>query len=695
MLLNSQERLFDSQVRTRSTCCEKRHMKVNQEQERQLIMICGARLWCYRQAAMVASELDALGNGMCISKQLRLAEADNLHHIHHVLGTECDWLVFDGFDGVDANLLGTAVGTLVGGGVLLWLMPELDDYQCAETPLELQANFLNRALRLINQFEGTQWWRQSSSEHFFEQWRRPVSRQRPLHLTEQDNLLITLWDHYEAGNTSPVFLTADRGRGKSAALGRFLGELINRSPALSVAITAPNRRNIQTLMRFYEETTTSEHRLSFYPPDQLLALSRDSSTKKLDLLVVDEAAAIPAPILDKCLGMANWVIFSSTVHGYEGAGRAFTLRFQQRLKKQFPNLLEAALTSPIRWSDTDGMEPLFNSILGLFFDEQPVYQSALEHALIRYRAVSKAELLADECLLKQVFGLLVAAHYQTTPSDFCFLLDGKHSRLYVGQSQARVVAVAMIVEEGQWSAEFTEDVIRNQRRPIGHRLPQTHYRRSLDANVLSQSYWRIMRIAVAHDCQNNGIGHSFVKYIESKAKELNINYVGTSFGATPKLSRFWLTQNYIPVHLGFRKEQASGCYSLVLLKSLMGTPIKGRLARSELLASPAKLRPQIEHGVIETVAASCVAEGELNHQRIQAFVDGYLAFNDIYWELETLLRGGKTQINNGLLLDAVMHSYSTAELCQKHQLAGKKALKKALREAVDKVLATGGVEDKM
>lgn len=61
-----------------------------------------------------------------------------------------------------------------------------------------------------------------------------------------------------------------------------------------------------------------------------------SSSEKLshcELLAVDEAAAIPLPLVKKLLG-PYLVFLSSTVNGYEGTGRALSLKLIDQLRKQ-------------------------------------------------------------------------------------------------------------------------------------------------------------------------------------------------------------------------------------------------------------------------------------------------------------------------------------------------------------------------
>ncbi|VEB01179.1 putative acyl-CoA N-acyltransferase [Klebsiella pneumoniae] len=76
-------------------------------------------------------------------------------------------------------------------------------------------------------------------------------------------------------------VTAERGRGKSALAGMLLRQLGGEA-----IVTAPTRSAVEVLASFAGET------LRFMAPDALLA-----SKEKAAWLIVDEAAAIPAPLL--------------------------------------------------------------------------------------------------------------------------------------------------------------------------------------------------------------------------------------------------------------------------------------------------------------------------------------------------------------------------------------------------------------
>lgn len=83
-----------------------------------------------------------------------------------------------------------------------------------------------------------------------------------------------------------------------------------------------------------------------------------------DLLIIDEAAAIPLPVVKKLFGKCP-VFISSTVHGYEGTGRSLSLKLIKQLKtsatqeknfgSEYP-FKEVKMEEPIRYSINDPIE---------------------------------------------------------------------------------------------------------------------------------------------------------------------------------------------------------------------------------------------------------------------------------------------------------------------------------------------------
>jgi tRNA(Met) cytidine acetyltransferase len=71
----------------------------------------------------------------------------------------------------------------------------------------------------------------------------------------------------------------------------------------------------------------------------------------LDIAIVDEAAGLPVNILWKIWEAFDRSIFATTIHGYEGAGRGFTVRFLKRIRgdeKSSTYIVE--MSEPIRYA---------------------------------------------------------------------------------------------------------------------------------------------------------------------------------------------------------------------------------------------------------------------------------------------------------------------------------------------------------
>ncbi|GIZ02211.1 RNA cytidine acetyltransferase [Caerostris extrusa] len=154
-----------------------------------------------------------------------------------------------------------------------------------------------------------------------------------------------------------VTLTSGRGRGKSAALGLAVAAAIAfKYP--NIAVTSPHPENLKTFFAFllegldalgYEKATDYEEVRSLEPEHNKAIIQVNVMRKlrqrvryisptctKLDnveLLVIDEAAAIPLPFVKALMG--PYLIFlASTIHGYEGTGRSLSLKLISQLRKQ-------------------------------------------------------------------------------------------------------------------------------------------------------------------------------------------------------------------------------------------------------------------------------------------------------------------------------------------------------------------------
>ncbi|OQX01556.1 MAG: tRNA(Met) cytidine acetyltransferase, partial [Thiothrix lacustris] len=321
---------------------------------------------------------------------------------------------------------------------------------------------------------------------------------RPLHHVPDDqfNAIQTI-----VQAAVPLVLTADRGRGKSAALGLAASQLL--ASGKRVLLTAPSRATVATVFKHAALPPR------FFAPDELLQTLPEG-----EVLLVDEAAAIPIPLLLKMLEHYPRCVFSTTLHGYEGSGRGFVLRFQKALEARIAGWQTVRLHQPMRWSENDPLERFINQ--SLLLDADAVDVRAVREPSLRgivCRRLNRDELADNEPLLRQFFGLLITAHYQTRPSDLRQMLDAPDISIHVLEQQGVIVAVALLSREGGLAAELTAAIHAGTRRPHGHPIPQTltfHAQMPRAAELVCE---RVMRIAVQPSLQNGGLGAQLLQHL--------------------------------------------------------------------------------------------------------------------------------------------------------------------------------------
>ncbi|CAJ2499715.1 Uu.00g025680.m01.CDS01 [Anthostomella pinea] len=216
-----------------------------------------------------------------------------------------------------------------------------------------------------------------------------------------------------------VTLTAARGRGKSAALGVAVAAAIAHGYS-NIFITSPSPENLKTLFEFlfkgFDALGYSDHAdysiIQSTNPDFNKAIVRVNVHRshrqtvqyirpqdahvlgQAELLVIDEAAAIPLPLVRKLMG-PYLVFMASTINGYEGTGRALSLKLIKSMRESSRagaptngteladrstgrtakiqeeshqggrKLREITLAEPIRYSQGDPIERWLNTLLCL------------------------------------------------------------------------------------------------------------------------------------------------------------------------------------------------------------------------------------------------------------------------------------------------------------------------------------------
>lgn len=399
---------------------------------------------------------------------------------------------------------------------------------------------------------------------------------------------------------STIAMTAARGRGKSAAIGLCLAGAVSLGFS-TIYVTAPTPENLISVFDFilrglkalkyqdhmdYTITYNNAHgrdetkcilsiviHRSHRQIIQYVSPEHTDKFSTAEIVAIDEAAAIPLPIVRSILHQSNdgqmqrLTFLSSTVNGYEGTGRALSLKLLHELrernarnsggsavamidenKKQGEKVLheqryaaaaasaaassngdklfgpfrEMELTTPIRYAQGDPIESWLNQLLCLDSATMATLKlhggapapsdcelySVDRDALFSYHKLSEA-------FLQKIMGLYTSAHYKNTPNDLQMLSDAPAHSLYVLLSPSAeqdanalpdVLAVVQVALEGKVSRKAVEAQLARGHRSAGDLIPWTLSQQFGDSKFAQLSGARIVRVAVHPSVQGMGYG---------------------------------------------------------------------------------------------------------------------------------------------------------------------------------------------
>ncbi|CAO3636107.1 unnamed protein product [Cunninghamella echinulata] len=371
---------------------------------------------------------------------------------------------------------------------------------------------------------------------------------------------------------STVTLTAGRGRGKSAALGIAMASAVAYGYS-NIFVTSPSPENLKTLFEFvfkafdalgYEEhldydivqstnpdfnkaivrvNIFRQHRqtIQYIQPQDAHVLGQ------AELVVIDEAAAIPLPIVRKLLG-PYLVFMASTINGYEGTGRSLSLKLIQQLREQSRSfvgqkkneesndnnqvsgrtLKEIKLEEPIRYAPNDPVEKWLNKLLCLDASVISKNIQGCPHpsecelyyvnrdTLFSYHPVS-------ETFLQRMMALYVASHYKNSPNDLQLMSDAPAHHLFVllppinenSNSLPDPLVVIQVCLEGDISRQTVMNQLSRGQRPAGDMIPWLISQQYQDDDFASLSGARVVRIAAHPDYANMGYGSRALELLAS------------------------------------------------------------------------------------------------------------------------------------------------------------------------------------
>lgn len=554
------------------------------------LVLAGESPWCRQAVAAVLHGAGVEDPLWITDRPPRGARSVCAARAQTMLGKEIDTAIIDAYAGFDADAFGAVSGSIRGGGLLLLLTPPLTDWPGFNDPeharlavapycaAAIKGRFLRRLVRVLREQTDLVVCRQGGEVPTAARPPKaaaPVATTDPIYRTlDQREAVAAVVKVARGHRRRPLVLMSDRGRGKSAALGIAAAQLLQQG-LRCIVVTAARRDAVEPLFEQAKQHLPQvlgtrgtliwgETRIEYAPPDALTLNPRAA-----DLLLVDEAAAIPTPLLERLLGHYARIVFATTVHGYEGSGRGFAVRFQQVLGRRTPGHRVLRLRDPVRWAVDDPVERLtFDALL---LDASPTADDAVREATVESCTIEQLDrdaLTEDETTLAELFGLLVLAHYRTSPMDLRHLLDGPNLSVYAMRHRRQVVATALVAAEGGFDAATARAIWEGRRRPRGHLIPQSLAAHIGLEHAAMRSCARVIRIAVHPAAQSRGLGSRLLRHIVEHARAANLDCVGSSFGASVELLRFWGRANFEPVRLGVTRGAASGMHSVIVLQPL-------------------------------------------------------------------------------------------------------------------------------
>lgn len=655
--------------------------------------------------------------------------------VNDYLGQEVNNLFYDAVNSFDVNHFVAIVGCLVGGGTLVLRLPNfykniirsskhIDFIGFNNFQLPAHKNTSQLLLRFIQTVILVK-------KPNFNIEENNVKGQCEQFYIEQNDLIRKI-ERCSLGHAKrPLVITADRGRGKSTALAKASASLCYLHNK-NIIITAPRRGNLNIFFSAFKQeleklknryvineaidtTIAAKERLKFIAIDQLTQTCFNN-----ELLIIDEAGSFPVQILANVIKKFNRVVFASTISGYEGNGRGFEIKFFPILQSYFPQYRTKKLTIPFRWRIDDILEGCCNkaflmgqSNIKLTASKPLTTESfttvSSTTSVIEYEIVSKKELLNNEKLLSAIFTLLTEAHYQTRPSDLERILVDPMLKVYVGKnSEEQIICVSLVIEEGKINKSDALKISEGKLRLKGHLLPQSLISTKGIIESGQLLYWRIMRIAVAHNKQNSSIGSGMVQYIRKQTNEHNVDILGTSFALNSPLFNFWNLLEFNCCRIALRTDSSTG---LIPADFLLPISNKGKSCshfainqfnQSFIYSSSASYK-NLDSKLLSSIMSRQVAQqlediDTINIQAIKDEIANYISqarsYEMVEWQIFILVhyyltrfsKDAKNKIDNcSFVFAKVFQKHSWAELVEKFELDGKKEAQSQLKKYIHQI----------
>jgi tRNA(Met) cytidine acetyltransferase len=422
---------------------------------------------------------------------------------------------------------------------------------------------------------------------------------------------------------------------------------------------------------------------------------------RFDVIVIDEAAQLPVPMLRALVEThaGAHLCFSTTTHGYEGTGRGFSLRFLTGLERDGP-LVRLSLTQPIRWDDGDPLERLvFDALL---LAAEPASLDTLDGELEPMR-LDRDVLAADEASLGELFGLLVHAHYRTTPSDLHRLLDAPNLTVHVLRLRGHIVAATIVAHEGSLPDELCDALLDGRRRIRAHALAELLVAHLGKRSAGSLRMLRSVRVATHPQLRRRGLARMLVEHVHREHGEAEL--FGTVFGATAELLAFRRRLGYQLVRVSASRGARTGEPSVLMLRPVseraheLVAELRAELARDlprvlELLHADGEtlLDPHLASALVLELPAPAPLSPAQCRALIESYAFGPRTFESIAFALACFVAAEPARLQalttseRALIEGRVIAGHGWRRVTDDAGLASVPAAMRALRRAVRRML---------
>ncbi|CAM3570704.1 tRNA(Met) cytidine acetyltransferase TmcA [Rahnella victoriana] len=654
-----------------------RQQQMQRQGVRRLLVFSGDAQWCEQQAVLFSARHPGDWRWLSDSPPADVTSCAP-SAAHTLLGQDIFHGVFDARHGLNVEALAALSGTLTAGSWLIllvpsWLVwadqPDADSLRWSEQPQAIPTpRFIRRLQSLLEHHHSVTICRQGGSCDIAPlpdapDWQPPDGQPTP----GQSQILHQLMQ----AQSGVWVLTAPRGRGKST----LAGMLIRQWPG-TCWVTAPAKASASQILNQPADSAR------FIAPDALLSLCREGAVTGADWLIIDEAAAIPAPMLTEMIAAFPRVLLTTTVEGYEGTGRGFLLKFCASL----PQWHDLRLDAPVRWSSSDTLEPLISELL-LFDEHLPDAQKTV--GIPEIVPINADDWLSEPALLRDFYGLLTSAHYRTSPLDLRRLLDAPGMTFSASRQDGTLTGALWLVDEGGLSPALAQDVWAGRRRPRGNLVAQSLAAHAGFPEAAVMHSRRVSRIAVHPAFRRQGIARQLLAEQKQRAQQAGLDFLSVSFGYTPDLAALWQQAGFRLVRISMQKEASSGCYAAMAILPLSAA---GRAlaesAESQLNRDWRWLAPQ--------VALTLPLDPGGETQPDAADWRELSGFAFAHRPLESSLPAlNRVLLHSALPLTALRASLqqgqSVADIVQRLRLSGRKALVSRWREEAQQALNEAGI----